>query len=192
MRQLSHTRRSRLCDEDLRALYTCRLASSARAHGTARAGLVSRTRKASPGTCGRFSPAFSIAWKVHSRRGASCAPRRDLDTCQFVPGGSRQRPVLPSLTVSPRGAGQARRAHGSCISIQCIRLLSLTPRRPFYRERWAAPVRHVDMSKPGQYPGEGKGLINTSAGSVSFRLKVMFAYAGHAHTAGLVHPHHTN
>ena len=28
-----------------------------------------------------FSPAFGIAWKVHSRRGASCAPRRDLDTC---------------------------------------------------------------------------------------------------------------
>ena len=137
MWQLSHSSRSRLCDGDIRTLYTCRLARPARALGTARAGLVSRSRKATAGTCGRFSPAFDIAWKVHSRRGASCAPRRDLDTCQFVPGGSRQRPVLPSLTVSPRGAGQARRAHGRCIPIQCIGLLSLTPRRPFYRERWA-------------------------------------------------------
>ena len=157
MRQLSHTRLSRLCDGDIRTLYTCRLASSARALGTARAGLVSRTRKASPGTCGRFSPAFSIAWKVHSRRAASCAPRRDLDTCQFVPGGSRQRPVLPSLTVSPRGAGQARRAHGSCISIQCIGLLSLTPRRPFYRERWARQCATSTCPSPGNIPAREKG-----------------------------------
>ena len=105
----------------------------------------------------RFSPAFGIAWKVHSRRAASCAPRRDLDTCQFVPGGSRQRPVLPSLTVSPRGAGQARRAHGSCILIQCIGLLSLTPRRPFYRERWARQCATSTCPSPGNIPAREKG-----------------------------------
>ena len=28
----------------------------------------------------------------------------------------------------------------------------------FLQGALGAPVRHVDMSKPGQYPGEGKGL----------------------------------
>ena len=115
------------------------------------------SRKASPGTWGRFRPAFGTAWKVHSRRAASCAPRRDLDTCQFVPGGSRQRPVLPSLTVSPRGAGQARRAHGSCISIQYIRLLSHTLRRPFYREHWARQRATSTCPSPGNIPAREKG-----------------------------------
>ena len=76
---------------------------------------------------------------------------------QFVPGGSRQRPVLPSLTVSPRGAGQARRAHGRCISIQCIRLPSLTPRRPFYRERWARQCATSTCPSPGNIPAREKG-----------------------------------
>ena len=53
------------------------------------AELVSRTPKPSPGMCGLFGPAFDIAWKVHSRRGASCAPRRDIDTCKYVLGGCR-------------------------------------------------------------------------------------------------------
>ena len=30
----------------------------------------------------------------------------------------------------------------------------------FLQGALGAPVRHVDMSKPGQYPGEGKGLTH--------------------------------
>ena len=68
---------------------TCRLSARARALGTASTGRVSRTRKPSPGTCGLAGPGFGIAWEVSSRRGASRAPWRGVETCEYVAGGSR-------------------------------------------------------------------------------------------------------
>ena len=160
MRQLSHARRSRLCDADIRNLYRCRLARSARALGTARAGLVSRTRKATPGTWGRFSPAFGITWKVHSRQGASCAPRRDIDTCPFVPGGSRRRAV-PCAAI-PHGLAARRRTSSPRSGQLRIDMLYRSTKShttaASLQGALSAPARHVDMSTPGRNPGEGKGL----------------------------------
>jgi hypothetical protein len=48
--------------------------------------------------------------------------------------------VLPALTVSPRGVGQAHRAQGSCVPVRYIGLLSLIPRRPFYEKKRQANI----------------------------------------------------
>ena len=65
---------------------TCRVSALL---GTAPARLVSRTRSAMPVPRRHRGPGFGIAWEAYSRRGASRAPWRGVETCEEVAGGSR-------------------------------------------------------------------------------------------------------
>ena len=108
-----------------------------------------------PQPAGRF-----LCAKARPRYLSICTRRQPTTSCAAIPH-----------RVAARRPGQARRAHGSCISIQCIRLLSLTPRRPFYRERWArqcATCRHVQAR--ALYPGEENiGVPEAALGAGGWR-----------------------
>ena len=156
---LQHTSRPQPRLGDVRALHSGRLPESARIFQTGPTWVSAGPQtKASPGRCGRFSPAFVTIKDGYSRRGAFSALNLDYLNKPYVLGAKNCSDVLSQAAAQPHRVRtwSTLHRHVSMVLLKRCGESHVTPiRSQAARDgrRRKRHKRHFD-----QNPGAGKGL----------------------------------